>query len=83
MLAFGDDNTIYDYYLVNETQLGLAKRINKMIESGCCGQNQCFACSVGGVKVKYDSCLVVNSGNEQLAQYVSQSTEYDFQTLIH
>lgn len=79
---FFDNNTKYEYYLVNDCQLEHTKKINKKILGGCCGTTECLACSFGSVHVVYDGHVQIDTNHLFIAKFVSQIHEYSLTRLF-
>jgi len=70
------------FYVVNEKELDVIKKLDSYNEGGCCSQGGCFVCQLGGCEFKYESSIGITKENKKLLDFVCGSPYFTLSGII-
>lgn len=74
--------SIYQYYITDETENEIIQKLNYKDEGSCCGQTRCLACLTGGYTITYCSSLKIDETNKNVLEIVCSKQIKSLNTLI-
>lgn len=73
-------NQFNQYYSVNENKMIILKHLNIILNGTCCTKYKCFACKVGGIKIKYNGYFTLL--NQEIVKFFCQKPLYSLDSLL-
>lgn len=73
--------SIFQFNKVNEDQLKLIKQLDHKDDGTCCGQTQCYACKMGGIRIKYIGHIKIDS-DDTLIKFMNCGQIYSLDELL-